>query len=50
MSLSMPKIKEELFTVKKYKVNGAYTDERKEKHTFIIKIILTQITIFIQNS
>lgn len=32
----MPKIKEELITVKKFKINDDYTDERKEKHTFII--------------
>lgn len=32
----MPKIKEELTTVYKYKIKGAYSDERKDKHTIII--------------
>lgn len=32
----MPKLKEELITVYKYKIKGDYSDERQEKHAIII--------------
>lgn len=32
----MPKIKEELITIKKFKIEGVYSDERKDKHRIII--------------
>lgn len=32
----MPKLKEKLITVYKYKIKGDYSDERKEKHAIII--------------